>query len=374
MNASLEKDKGKKRLSWLDFGKAAGILVVLLVHAECSLGPLTFYGGMFYMPVFFVAAGYTFRFQKEECYGDWLKKKAKRLLVPYFGVSAFLWLVFWVKDSLLAGNPGDLKWWSILGIFYSRNQMYANASKPLVLLDMLNAPLWFLTAMFLTYAWYGLISRSKRKYVFLLLGAAGSIVWHYSGGGTFFFLGGIGSMIGYYSQGCLLPWSLEAVPYFACYFAAGEWFRQQKKEKMLGELWCLGMLTVVFLISAMLNGSMNLSNGNYGHSMLLGLAAGISGSFLVFGAGMFLERKAPAVMGVVSLVGQNTLTILCFHMFLFMFIKTGASVLGLSAAVTKALLVLLSLVILTAAGCMVPKIFSQFRSRIFPFSSKNRSV
>ena len=181
-------------------------------------------------------------------------------------------------------------------------------------------------------------------------------------------------MIGYYSQGCLLPWSLEAVPYFACYFAAGEWFRQQKKEKMLGELWCLGMLTVVFLISAMLNGSMNLSNGNYGHSMLLGLAAGISGSFLVFGAGMFLERKAPAVMGVVSLVGQNTLTILCFHMFLFMFIKTGASVLGLSAAVTKALLVLLSLVILTAAGCMVPKIFSQFRSRIFPFSSKNRSV
>ena len=49
MNASLEKDKGKKRLSWLDFGKAAGILVVLLVHAECSLGPLTFYGGMFYM-------------------------------------------------------------------------------------------------------------------------------------------------------------------------------------------------------------------------------------------------------------------------------------------------------------------------------------
>lgn len=51
----------KKRLEWLDFGKAMGILVVLAVHAGCSLGALTYYGGMFYMPIFFFAAGYTFR-------------------------------------------------------------------------------------------------------------------------------------------------------------------------------------------------------------------------------------------------------------------------------------------------------------------------
>ncbi|MFR5354942.1 MAG: hypothetical protein ACLTI1_01715 [Clostridia bacterium] len=29
----------KKRLEWLDFGKAMGILVVLAVHAGCSLEP-----------------------------------------------------------------------------------------------------------------------------------------------------------------------------------------------------------------------------------------------------------------------------------------------------------------------------------------------
>ncbi|RHO85089.1 hypothetical protein DW058_01340 [Clostridiaceae bacterium AF42-6] len=54
----------KKRLEWLDFGKAMGILVVLAVHAGCSLGALTYYGGMFYMPIFFFAAGYTFRRKK----------------------------------------------------------------------------------------------------------------------------------------------------------------------------------------------------------------------------------------------------------------------------------------------------------------------
>ena len=77
----------KKRLEWLDFGKAMGILVVLAVHAGCSLGALTYYGGMFYMPIFFFAAGYTFRRKEGESYGTFLWKKAKRLLIPYFGTS-----------------------------------------------------------------------------------------------------------------------------------------------------------------------------------------------------------------------------------------------------------------------------------------------
>ena len=113
----------KKRLEWLDFGKAMGILVVLAVHAGCSLGVLTYYGGMFYMPIFFFAAGYTFRRKEGESYGAFLWKKAKRLLIPYFGTSAFLWLFFYLKDSVLSGNPGDLKIQSLLGILYSRNQM-----------------------------------------------------------------------------------------------------------------------------------------------------------------------------------------------------------------------------------------------------------
>ena len=70
------------RLEWLDFGKAMGILVVLLVHAGCRLGLVTYYGGMFYMPIFFVAAGYTFRVKEGESYGTFLLKKAKRLLIP----------------------------------------------------------------------------------------------------------------------------------------------------------------------------------------------------------------------------------------------------------------------------------------------------
>ena len=70
-------------------------------------------------------------------------------------------------------------------------------------MDILNSPLWFLTALFLVYAWYGLISRSQKKYWLLGGGLAVSVIWHYA-------------------TPLLLPWSLEAVPYFTVFFAAGD--------------------------------------------------------------------------------------------------------------------------------------------------------
>lgn len=91
--------------------------------------------------------------------------------------------------------------------------------------------------------------------------------------------------------------------------------------------------------------------------MLFYLAVGIAGSILVFLAGAYLERFCPPVMRPIETVGRQTLVILCFHMFLFMFIRTGAGLLGLPEGVTQALLVIGSLVPLTAAGEVLPSIF-----------------
>lgn len=60
----------------MDIAKAVGILVVLVVHTGVGLGPFTFFGGMFYMPIFFVLAGMTFRFRPEESFAGFVKKKA----------------------------------------------------------------------------------------------------------------------------------------------------------------------------------------------------------------------------------------------------------------------------------------------------------
>lgn len=331
MGASLQN---KKRLGWLDFGKAMGILIVLLVHAECRLGFLTYYGGMFYMPIFFMAAGYTYRCKPQESFCEFVKKKSKRMLFPYAGTSLFLWFFFWIKDCILAGNPMDAKLHSIKGILYSRNQMYVAgyAGENPVLLDILNAPLWFLTAMFLAYLWYELASRSGRKYILLAVGLILSVIWHYT-------------------ADLLLPWSLDAVPYFACFMAVGEFLRDKEIIPHLVGKWYRFLLPLLIFIGlAHWNGSVNLSCGMYGRSMLIYLLVGSLGSLLVFAAGEVLENFCAPVMKLTGWIGQETMTILCFHMFLFMFIKTAANILGLGGGFTKFCLVAGSAAVLCIVG------------------------
>jgi len=334
------------RLLWLDFGRALGILMVLLVHAGCSLGLVSFYGGMFYMPVFFLAAGYTYRLRLGESYGAFLKKKAGRLLKPYFGVSLFLWLFFWVKDALLSGNPLSFDLWSLLGILYSRSYLWppdpVDPGMTLSLMSILNSPLWFLTALFLSYAWYGWVSRSRRKRLLLLAGLFTSVALHYA-------------------SGRLLPWSLDAAPYFACFMAAGEWLRERKAVEWLKNHWYGAVLLLAgFLLGGWVNssgqaGNVNLSCGQYGRSMLLYLFVGSAGSALVFLAGSLLEHVSQKAAGLFAWIGQRTLPILCFHMFVFMFIKGGAAVLGLGSFLTKLLLVLGGLLIPAACETFIKK-------------------
>ena len=90
----------KTRAGWIDIAKVLGLVIVLMNHAELSAGGVNYFGGMFYVPVFFVLAGYTFRLRPGESFSAFAKKKAKRLLLPYVGYNAFFFLFFFVKDQL----------------------------------------------------------------------------------------------------------------------------------------------------------------------------------------------------------------------------------------------------------------------------------
>lgn len=307
----------KKRVLWLDIAKAVGILVVLLVHTGKSFGPVTFFGGMFYMPVFFVIAGMTFTYRPEESFWKFAAKKARRLLVPYFGYNLFLFLFFFVKNDLLTGQVDRQSFFPLLGILYSRNSLLpAEAAENVYFMQILNAPTWFLTAMFASCLIYWFLMRAakgeKKRLAVLSLGTL------------------LLSVLLHYLCPVLLPWSLDCALYAVSFMAFGKAAAESGLvEKLYRKpVWIL-LTAVLFAGLSWLNGSVNMSVADYGRSMVLYLIVGSLGSLLVMEFSMFLEKHGKILARAGGFLGRHTLPVLCLHLFVYSLIGTLMRALGI---------------------------------------------
>ena len=70
----------KKRIDWIDMAKGYGMLFVIMAH--CDVGVLGLWMYTFHLPLFFMLSGYTF--SHKENVKDFLLKKCRTMLVPYF--------------------------------------------------------------------------------------------------------------------------------------------------------------------------------------------------------------------------------------------------------------------------------------------------
>ena len=305
----------KKRIAWMDMAKGLGILLVLVNHGELSLGPVTWLGGMFYMPIFFVLAGMTFSIREGESFGAFVRRKARRLLVPYVLYNLFFFLLFFCKDSLLTGQVTRDSFFPLVGILYSRNCLFPpGAGTNVNLMTILNAPTWFLPCLFLSLLFYGglwKIGEGRRRLA--------------QGLGLFCVL--LGTFL-HYASPILPPWSLECALYAVGFLELGHQIQKHRLvERIFKQKWMLVVLALAFVILARLNGSVNMSVGNYGASMLLYLVIGSLGSLLALELCFWLERRnRPALLVQAGArVGQYTLRILCLHLLVFLVVSALAS-------------------------------------------------
>ena len=307
----------KKRVLWLDIAKAAGIIIVLLVHTGRSFGPVSFFGGMFYMPIFFILAGMTFRYKPEERFGSFVKKKAKRLLVPYFGYNLFLFLFFFLKNDLLAGQVSAESFFPLLGILYSRNCLFPMDSPANVyFMQILNAPTWFLTGMFVSYLLFWLVMKAAegklRTAVYLNFGVL------------------LAAVLVHYLCPVLLPWSLDCALYAVSFLLFGKALSEKGiVERLYRKPGAVLLLAAVFAVLSWLNGSVNMSVADYGHSMILYLIVGCAGSLLVMVLSLFLEKHMGLLGKSFGFLGRHTLPVLCLHLFVYSLIGTALRLLGL---------------------------------------------
>jgi fucose 4-O-acetylase-like acetyltransferase len=113
-----------KRIEAVDIAKAICIILVVAGHYIPENSPgwyvmLNKFIYSFHMPLFMFASGYLYmQTRKDESYGSFIRRKIKRLVVPYFSVSVLI-----VTIKLLSQNVANVEdpatWHSYIAILYS---------------------------------------------------------------------------------------------------------------------------------------------------------------------------------------------------------------------------------------------------------------
>ena len=272
----------KERLDYVDILKGIGILLVIFSHSGAEGGAMLYVGGVF-IPLFFIASGYTYK-HKEESFVPFLAKRARKLLVPYVFFSVLL-LVLYKRFA-----PVD-----VFGVFYSRYCLYPfNSNENVFLMGGGNPPLWFLTSMLTAFVPFYLLMRYPSKVKWLLC------------------------LYALYTWGCqflpiLLPWSLDTACLQASFMFMGRVIC--KDVRLLSKpLWVYLLILAGYILCCTVNGELNVSVREYGLSFILYFISGSLGTWFLLRVSRMIEGYR---MGMcLAAIGRHSLVIFCIQMFL----------------------------------------------------------
>lgn len=274
---------GKERIDYIDILKGIGILLVIFSHSGAEKdGAMAYVGGVF-IPLFFIASGYTYK-KNEQPFLSFIRNKIRRLLVPYFFFSALL-LLLYKRFSL-----NDL-----IGVCYSRYCLFPyDNTENLYLMGGGNPPLWFLTSMLTAFIpFYFLMKYSSRTKWLLLFYAIFTFLCQY--------------------LPILLPWSIDTACLQASFMYMGATFRHD--SRLLNRPSYLYLLIfTVFVLVCTLNGELNVSVREYGCSFLLYFLSGVFGTLFLLWLSQKLESSS--IGSLLAGIGRHSLVIFCIQMFL----------------------------------------------------------
>ena len=362
------EQKGSRRENWIDAAKSISILIVVLNHSGLVIPGVNFWGGMFYVPAFFLLAGYTYA-PKEESYKSFVKRKAKRLLIPYFVTNLLLVLFFQAKDLVTGSFAISKAAVSFLGIFYGRTRLIkeGNVFRPfqaltpdLNMMPNLNAPTWFLPALFLVLICAdGLfrLMRGNKKKVYLFMAVFSLVMLPY-----------------YYLSPFMLPWCLDILPYLSGFFLIGYELKDncffEKTDKAVSPVrWGVTIvLLALTAISSLYNGSSNLSLSYFGKTVAVSMISAAGSSCVLLLILRWADQRIPKLIKCIGGLSKYTLTILCWHYFVMqMFYAFAAVLLPVTGTNTGKMLTESAGIVLSITACVILHFIYE---RIRKFKSK----
>lgn len=313
------------RIEYLDICRGIAVILVVMSHSLCSRA--MFFANGFFVPVFYFIAGYLSSGHLS------LVKKSRRLLVPYLVFSVLI-----AAAAVLSGMK-DIGWQDIAGVLYSRYALFPLWTEDnVVLLGLGNSPLWFLTSMFMSFLTFAVLCRSGKYAAWMaFVYIAATVAMKY--------------------LPVLLPWSMDTAFLTGLFMYSGKVVRQY--EIMEKGWYVPAVMLAVYAASLLVNGYGNLSVREYGKSVLLCLASGISGSILLLKLShmidnTFLHRPLAAI-------GRNSLVIFCMQIPFLQIILKVSSMAGIQVAtgLGEAAVAAVQVIAAVAGGYLLSRILSR---------------
>ncbi len=258
----------------------------------------------FHMPAFFFVSGVTFGLGKHRPFRDFLRRKARRLVVPYliFGVlSGSLYLALsGVFNSVVANHATDtyyadksaIAWWvPFVGLLHGGG--WPNGQGFIA-----NSVLWFLPCLFMVEIAYFILDRAlpfrTPQLVFAVL-----------------------LLLAVYPLGRLLPegmpWGLSRLTYFLPFFIFGRWTPAKLCPERASSI--TGAILLLVLIAGVIaTPNAWYANKSWGWSLVfIGLA--LAGTMAFFFLKHLLDLRLMRVCGIASM------TIMLLHKFLVVLLE-----------------------------------------------------
>lgn len=293
-------EPGKKRLYYIDMIKGIAIILVVLGHNSFS-NHITQAIYLFHMPLFFVISGFLERLE-EISFGEYVKKKLRRLIYPYI-VFGTLIIVYNTLFDILSGKWDLIKLLKRIAAFVYGNLIWENNSEYI-------GTLWFLTGLFcsgiIAYAIYRISDKNRLK---LLLISGISM------------LAGIGMTVVKNKYQIRLPWCLDVAFIGGLFYLAGYYLRQKWQEKLNKLYQGLFLLIIGFLLGIVNLVYMKCSGYGMLRTDMLQMNYGIVSAYyvsaLLISVGFISTLKSIYHIRVFSLekMGQTSMLIMIDHIY-----------------------------------------------------------
>lgn len=237
-----------KRYDYFDIAKGIGILLVVWAHIlTTGTSHRVIYA--FHMPLFFLISGMLFRRNKYKSFVDFLRKRAKRLLVPFVIYSIVTWII-WAMFRFIRHDDVVSYWDPLLQTIIAKGSGAYMVH---------NSALWFIPCLFATEIIYFLISNfnyAARFIISICCACLSFVLGHYFADDWWF----------------LMPWNFDAALIAVLFYYIGNIFTERISSKNLikyskshvGALICIFVvLSILLYLGAMEFGECSMGSSSY---------------------------------------------------------------------------------------------------------------